>query len=422
MFILYDLIFLIITIVYLPIYLLRGKFHHGFLSRLGFMPRGLKLSQPIWVHTVSVGEAQAIKGLVEELRNAYPGKQFVFSTVTQTGNQIVKGIAKEGDFITYLPLDFSFIVSRVMKQINPSLFIIAETEIWPNLIRCLYKRKTPVVVVNGRISDASFSGYLTIKFLIRPILRKITFFCAQSSLDAQRLMRLGLTQAKIAVTGNMKFDQKAQTYNFDAAHLALGEKEQLLVCGSTHYPEEEIILEAYKEILEEFSGLKLLIAPRHPERAPEIETIISRSGFRPVRISGLSAECKHCIPRPVFILDTIGQLVNFYALADVVFIGGSLIKKGGHNILEPAVLGKPILFGPYMFNFRDISELFLENNAAIMVQDRAGLKNKLLSLLKSPAEMASLGKRAKELMRQNEGATLRSAQYIRKIIAREAPL
>jgi len=417
MFIFYNLIFLLFAIMYLPVYILRRKFHRGFLLRLGFLPKDLAQDRPIWVHAVSVGEVMAVRGLIEELRNVYPGKKFVISTVTPTGNKIAHSIAKMGDFVTYLPLDLGFIVRSVIDRINPSIFIIAETEIWPNLISYLYRKNIPIITVNGRISDRSFKGYLIIKLLLKAILEKITLFCVQTERDAKRLIFLGVLEDKIKITGNMKFDIKDYT-GFKKDHidyrskLKLDSGDRLFVAGSTHPGEEETILEVYKRIQIDFPNLKLLIAPRHPERAKDITQIVSRFGFRAVFISALSSECSTCIAKPVFILDAVGELISFYNIADIVFVGGSLIKKGGHNILEPASLAKPILFGPYMFNFRDIADLFLSNRAAKMVFNQEELKTNIVDLLNNPSEAIELGQRALQLILANQGATKRNVEYI----------
>jgi 3-deoxy-D-manno-octulosonic-acid transferase len=437
MFILYDLIFLIVSIFYLPVYLLKKKFHSGFLLRLGRLPKNLSLDEPIWVHAVSVGEAMAIKSLTEELRRAYPNKRFVISTVTVTGNKIAKAIIKEGDFLTYLPLDFSFIVRSVLARIKPSIFIIAETEIWPNIIWHLYRRNVPIIIVNGRVSDKSFRGYSAIKFLLKPILRKIAIFCVQTENDARRFLRLGLFKDKIQITGNMKFDATDYTdkrntdytpacrqagilekdYTDYKIKLGLTANEKIFVAGSTHHGEEELILAVYKELRTDFPNLRLLIVPRHPERSKDIGEIVSRFGFHSVYVSSLSSGCPSCMPRAVFILDTIGELIPFYAIADIVFVGGSLVKKGGHNILEPAGLSKPIIFGPYMFNFRDIADLFLSNRAAIKVYSPQDLKANIAALLNNPSEALTLGQRALQLILQNQGATKRNAELIIKAVA-----
>ncbi|MBI4982578.1 MAG: 3-deoxy-D-manno-octulosonic acid transferase [Candidatus Omnitrophica bacterium] len=376
MIIIYNFIALVIFLIYFPVYLLRRKFHSGLWQRLGVLPKRLNLGKPIWIHAVSVGEAAACRGLVDGLRKIYPEKKFVISTVTTTGNKIAHTIAQPGDFVCYLPLDFSFIVKKIITRVNPSLFIIAETEIWPNLITCLWKKGIPVVVVNARISDGSFRGYFMLRAFLKPILKKISLFCAQTQVDVDRLMTIGAEVDKIKVTGNMKFDLSRREYsekdcNNFKEKLAITVKEKLLVAGSTHPGEEKIILEAYKSLLEDLPGLRLLIAPRHPERAQEVSVLIKDSGFEPLRTSLLnpSNPSNSRNPTTIFVLDTIGELLNYYAIADIVFVGGSLIKKGGHNILEPASLAKPIIFGQYMFNFRDTAKLFLKNSAAIQVNN-----------------------------------------------------
>lgn len=382
--------------------------------RLGFLRKAPALNNPIWIHAVSVGEAMAVKGLLEEIKNAYPGRKLIISTITETGNKIAASIAKEGDFVTYLPLDFSFIVKSVIDRMKPAFFIIAETELWPNLILYLYKKKIPVVLVNGRISDKSFRGYSCVRFLLRPVLEKVSLFCVQTDRDAQRFMRLGVSRDKIHVTGNMKFD--AVTYAQYNPDLKPGPKERFLVAGSTHPGEEGIILEAYRQLCKEFSQLRLIIAPRHPERAAEVENIVVESGFKPVRISTLKNPAERPeSAAPVFILDTVGELMSYYAIADIVFIGGSLIKKGGHNILEPASLSKAILFGPHMFNFRDITELFLDKKAAISVRNQEELTKNIGYLLNDPGKIIQLGQLAYELVLKNQGATKRNLGLIRRL-------
>jgi 3-deoxy-D-manno-octulosonic-acid transferase len=404
--------------------LFKGKFHNGFLSRLGFLPDNLNLDRPIWIHAVSVGEAVSIKRLVSELKKIYPQKKLVISTVTATGNKIARGLINDGDLLTYLPLDFSFIVKKVIKKINPCLFIIAETEIWPNLINCLYKQKIPVITVNGRISDSSYSGYRAIKFLIRPILRKVNKFCVQSDTDALRLNTLGVARENIQVTGNVKFDiDLGLQPEIEGGSLArrsklwLGPDDKLWVCGSTHPGEEEIIMKAYRELLISFPKLKLLLAPRHPERSRDIAKLVSGNSFMPVFISGISGSCPTCINNPVFILDLMGELLNFYSAADIVFVGGSLVATGGHNLLEPASRKKPVIFGPHMFNFRDITKLFLEKKAGIMAADSRELVNKAKEILSSNLLAKQLVERAYELIVNNRGATKKNIEAIKELIS-----
>ena len=417
----YDFIFLIIAIAYLPIYLFRRKFHPEFWQRLGFLPQGLKPGRPIWIHAVSVGEVVAARPLFARLKKSYPDKQFVISTVTPTGNRIAKSMAGEGDLVTFLPLDFSFIVKRVINEINPSLFIIVETEIWPNLILALQKKNVPIVSLNVRISDRSFRGYRRIKWLLQPVLNKISLFCAQTARDAERLARLGVSSDKVKVTGNMKFDLNDYTdYKNDCTDyrlkLGLNSGERLWVAGSTHPGEEEILLGVYKELRAEFTELRLLLAPRHAERSRAIADIVLRFGFRAMLVSGLPGNCPACSSGAVFILDRLGELASFYNAADIVFVGGSLVKKGGHNILEPAAAGKPVVFGPQMFNFRDIAELFLKNDAALMAADAEELKGKISLLLGNPVLAAGLASRASGVILENRGATQRNLELLREFV------
>ncbi|MBU4346398.1 MAG: 3-deoxy-D-manno-octulosonic acid transferase [Candidatus Omnitrophica bacterium] len=415
MFIVYDLIYLILAVIYLPVFLFKKKIHRGFQMRLGILPPDLGLDRPIWLHAVSVGEVMAIRGLLEKLRVIYPNRKFVISTVTPTGNKVARDMAEDNGFITYLPLDLSFIVRRVIDRINPSIFIIAETELWLNTIAYLHRKKIPVIVVNGRISDRSFGGYRRIKFLFKSLLNKIDLFCVQTDSDAQRLISLGVLEDKIRITGNMKFDNADYTDKYNAL-LKLGGEGKLWVAGSTHAGEEEIILSVYKKLLSAFSDLRLLIAPRHPERVGQVEKLIIQYNFQPIRVSQLHLTPNTDNLKPIFILDTIGQLLSFYALSDIVFVGGSLVKKGGHNILEPAGIGKPILFGPYMFNFRDIADLFLRAKAAMLVRNQQDLEAGIRYLLNNPARMVELSQQAKELILQNQGATNRNVNLIRECL------
>lgn len=431
MVIIYDLLFLLFTIIYLPIYLFKGKFHKGFLTRLGVgLPQDLAIRRPIWIHAVSLGEAIAVRGFIEKIGEFYPEKRLVISTVTPTGNKIARDIAKGLDLVTYLPLDFSFVVKKVIKKINPCLFIIAETEIWPNLICCLHEKNIPVAVINARISDKSFKGYTAVKLFVKQILGKVDLFCAQTEQDAKRLIFLGAFKDKVKVSGNLKFDKTKYTVSQEdfmelKQKLGLRQLDKLLVAGSTHEGEEEIILSSYKELLRDFPDLKLLIAPRHPERANEIEKVAVKNNFSPMRVSQLAGSPVSQLNRQtgklgnrqtIFILDTVGQLMHFYAVGDIIFVGGSLIKKGGHNILEPASLGKPVIFGPYMFNFRDIADLFINAKACIFIHDKEELSAAVKDLLTNPHKMEELGKNGRNIIAQNQGATARTFEHIKRFL------
>jgi len=420
---LYDLFFAIFMILALPVYLLRRKLHRGLLMRLGIFPKeireGLKGEGHIWIHAVSVGEVNAVFNLVNKFHEESPGQAIVISTVTPTGNRLARSLSGKNDLVIYLPFDLSFITDRFVRRIKPSLFITTETELWPNLITSLRKNKVPIFLVNGRISLGSFRGYRLAKFFLKNIFASIKLFCMQSEGDAKRIIVLGASSEAVRITGNMKFDMEAAPANPPGAgeDFALKLKsvlmptEQLLLAGSTHSGEEEIILKVYQRLLRQFTHLKLLLAPRHVERAGEIEKICQNFDFNGVRLSGPAESLKG--EDKVFILDSIGQLKRLYSLAAIVFVGGSLVKKGGHNIIEPAFFGKPIIVGHYMFNFKDITRAFLNDNGVIMVSDETEFMEELRLLLLSSTKRDSLGQRALGVISKNKGATIETFKLIK---------
>jgi 3-deoxy-D-manno-octulosonic-acid transferase len=430
MILLYDFIFIVFVIFSLPVYLFRGKFHSGLLLRLGIIPREMKerLTQGknIWVHAVSVGEANAVSGLVEKLRRQFPGEKIVISTVTSTGNRLVRSLAGSDDTVIYLPLDLSFITDRFVALINPALFITTETELWPNLITSLSRRNVPIVLVNGRISLGSFRGYRLVEYFMRRILGHIKLFCMQSEGDGRRIIALGADPAKVKITGNMKFDMSLSSPEAPDKNNAgpdyarelqsvLGKDFQLLVAGSTHSGEEEIILRIYGELLSQFSHLRLLIAPRHIERACAVEKMVEGSGLSALRLSRLAGN-RAGAQDNVFILDTIGQLKSLYEMATIVFVGGSLVKKGGHNIIEPAFFGKPVIVGPYMFNFKDITKAFLDENAVIKVADEMEFLEEIRILLLSQSQRETMGRLCQRVIKDNRGATDLTLGLIKKAV------
>ena len=447
--IIYDLIFLVFAIFYIPVFLFRKRKRRGLGLRLGLYPKGLAqgLKGPgenIWIHAVSVGEVMAVSSLFAGLRDRYPGSRLVITTVTETGNAIARKLASQQDIVLFLPFDISFIVGKVISYIKPALLIITETELWPNLIRGAHNNKIPILLVNGRISDKSFRGYRVIRFMLRPVLRKITLFLMQTEADRDRIVSLGADISKVKVAGNVKFDNNLsltiseQEKRDISSGLNLKEGERLFVCGSTHPGEEEIIISSYLKLKNRYKDLRLLIAPRHIERAAEVENIVKEHGLAPVRISQLKSSTIYDIQRAaarisaaklasaaekvrrhttyeIFILDAIGQLKNFYSIADVVFIGGSLVKKGGQNMIEPAAFARPILFGPHTFNFRDIVSAFLREEAAIVVKDEGALEKTVSMLLEDPAWCRRLGHNAKQLVEANKGASEKTLAAINRI-------
>lgn len=410
----YDLIFLLFSIIYLPYLLVKSKAHKDFIQRFGILPEHLKgdRKDAVWVHAVSVGEVKATESFIRYLKESLPGQRVILSTTTKTGFEAAKKIFGDSVPRFYFPLDFHFIVEKTINFINPLLFILFETEIWPNLIISLSNRGVPVLLVNGRVSDKSFRRYMLIKPLFAAILKKIDRFLMQTKEDARRIKEIGAPAERVKVYGNVKYDAveglriEDKGLKFNRESLGIRKNEDLIICGSTHKGEEEILLGVYKELLQDFNNLRLLIAPRHIDRSDDIEKLCNKFSFTCVRLSKLKTYNLKLITnqKPILILDTIGQLSEFYSIADIVFMGGSLIKRGGHNIIEPARFGKAVLFGPYMNNFRDMANRFLSKGASVMVKDRHRLKEAIRSLLKDKTRIADMGEKAAFLIEQNKGA------------------
>lgn len=422
---LYDIVFFIFSVFYLPTLLFKGKLHRDFLERFGIYDKN-KLARlqsdkkKIWIQAVSVGEVALCKSLIPQLQKKYEGYEIVLSTITKAGNDLAKKIYAESAAIIYFPIDFSFVASKVVNIIKPKLFIMVETEVWPNVLKALSDKRVPSILINGRISDSSFGKYRLAKQFLKNILNKINLFAMQSRRYADRITALGAPPDKVKVTGNMKFDAglttKPDRVETIRESLELKGGEELFVAGSTHKGEDEILIEVFQKLTGEFPHLRLLIAPRHIERSGEIERLARQFGFEPVRISFLKLKTYNLQLKTIFILDTIGQLNDVYSVAALVFIGGSLVRHGGHNPIEPAMFEKPILFGPHMFNFRNIADIFLKNNAAVQVLDKKDLYDRCKVLLQDKNEKIRLGQNAKRTVLENRGATERNLKMITEIL------
>ncbi len=422
---LYDIGFLIFSIIYLPALIFKGKLHRDFPERFGRYDLAKKRAllsgrDRIWIQAVSVGEVAVCRSLMPLLKENFPTHDIVISTVTKAGNDLAKRLFSKDAIIIYFPLDFSFTVRRAVKYIRPSIYIMVETEIWPNLLAELSADSIPSVMINGRISDRSIGKYRLARHFLKSVLSKISAFCMQDTIDAERVISLGAPPDRVKVTGNMKFDSPAsaniETQVAVRRSLGLGEEDLILVAGSTHEGEEEALIVAFKELMLEFPKLKLLIAPRHIDRVSGIEKAISRSGLGSARISKLNETRDAKNERRILILDTIGHLNEAYSVATAVFVGGSLVGHGGQNPLEPAVLGKAMLFGPHMFNFKYITKVLLKEDAALQVADKDGLVKNLKMLLKDPAKRSSLGNNAKKTIEDNRGATNKNLKIISEIL------
>lgn len=422
-FFLYDIILFLAAFVYLPFYAARGRVHAEILTRLGIfkkdfvrLPEGADV---VWLHAVSVGEARAAESLLKLVRAEWPKKRIVVSTVTPTGQAIVKGFLEEGEAVFYAPLDLSCVVRRFLDVLKPNLLIIMETEIWPNLIRLAKRRGTKIAVVNGRISDRSFRGYQRIRAFFEPVLRQVDLFCMQTQDAKERLVRLGVAADRIKLTGNIKFDISCVAKESaglrrlrDACRGCL-----VLVGGSTHDNEEEMLVEIYRSCVKDFSNLRLLIAPRHVERTDKIRRMVRYQGLDPVHFSRLSGG-EPLSAAQVLLVDTVGDLSSLYRFCDIAFVGGSLVKKGGHNPIEPALFAKPVLFGRYMDNFKEIRDIFVRENAALEVDTPQRLEYEFRRLLASPGLREEYGGRGRQLLEKNKGASRRTFAALCEAAAR----
>ncbi len=410
----FDIVFFIYAVLYFPILVLRGKWHDGFGVRLGHIPEDVRerlaLSKNIWVHAVSVGEVVAVEGIIKGLKIAYPSCRIVLTVTTRSGHELALKKYQNMAEVLWSPLDLSGVVRAFVKAIKPVFYVAAETELWPNLFAELAKGNTPVFVLNGRISDAAYPKYRLVRKFFHSLLHQVSFFCMQSPLDVERIIGLGAPQERVVCSGNVKFDNVFDAKEVAPSFFGLKDEEMIFVAGSTHPGEEELMLGAYKTLRQQFSLLRLVLAPRHPERSREVADSVKTFGYVPVffsaRREGLLAD------NEVLVIDVIGQMMPLYSVATGVFVGKSLTRKGGHNIIEPAIFGKPIMIGPYMDNFKDIAALFLKNDAVVQVADAGALTLTLRELLADPVKRAAVGGRARAVVEQNRGATQRMINVI----------
>ncbi|HKW16235.1 MAG TPA: 3-deoxy-D-manno-octulosonic acid transferase [Terriglobales bacterium] len=383
-----------------------GKYRRGLTERLGFVPRTIVQSAKpcIWIHAVSVGEVLAVSEVVRRLQNEFPAHRVVISTTTDTGQKLAKG--RFGDEnVFYFPFDFQFCVTPYLKALHPELIVIAETEFWPNFLRAAKLHGAQIVVINARISDRSLPGYRRWRSILSRVLRNIDLFLAQTPEDAHRLNEIGAPDDRVFVAGNLKFDVPAPIappiVNQLRTTFADSNADPILVCGSTVEGEEPLLLNAFKDVLPRFAAAVMILAPRHPERFAPVAELIEKSKLKFWKRSTWNNQP---LTGGVFLVDSIGELASLYALADIAFVGGSLVARGGHSILEPARHGVAILVGPHTENFRDIVELF-RRNEAVRIVTADDLSRTLLELLANDDDRFALGRRALQTLQSQSGAT-----------------
>lgn len=418
---LYSILFSLGLVLMAPYYIWR---HRGrkelaaWRERLGKLPANFRqqASGAIWIHAVSVGETLAVAGLVRQLLDRYPDRKIFLSSVTAAGREAAEKTLPRVAGQFYLPFDWKWAVGRVLRQIRPSVLVIVETELWPNLLKTAREFGCRTILVNARISDRSFPGYRLGRPFMRRVLENISRICAQTATDAERFKALGAHPDRVAVTGNLKFDAKAPEFgNFGMKMrntLAGENRSPIIVAGSTMRGEEPLVLEAWQSIRQKCPRALMVLAPRHPARFDEVAALLQARQVNAVRRTHLPENDEEIRRRvsqaEILLLDTIGELAEIVGLADIVFIGGSLVATGGHNIVEPAFWGKPILFGPHMHNFRDVASLFLSAGGAMQVDGSHQLAGAVLGLLDRPADARRMGERAKEVITQQSGAVART--------------
>lgn len=400
-----------------------GKYRAGLRERLGFVPRRLREAAggpTAWIHAVSVGEVLAVSHMVGELKVRLPGYRIVVSTVTATGQQLARQRFGEDD-VFYLPLDLPFAVRAYFKVLKPKLLVLAESEFWPNLLHEARQSGAAVAVVNARVSDRSLPRYQRVRRLLDQVLRDVDIFLAQSEEDARRLVAIGARPERVRVGGNLKFEVKTPGTSTIADAFAVAVQRErfgpVLVAGSTLEGEEAVLLACFRAVMQLYPSTVMVLAPRHPERFANVASILAASGLHWQRRSQWDGQPLDA--GGVFLLDTIGELAGLYRFADVAFVGGSLVAGGGHNVLEAAQFGVPILVGPHTENFRDIIQIF-QQAQALRVVTAESLTSTVLALLNDSVEREGLGQRARKVMQMQQGATERTVEALVSLVGVES--
>lgn len=425
----YNIVFHIGFLFMLPVFLFRmlylNKYRAGLFQRFGIYPKDIKqklrAGKTIWIHSVSVGEVIAAQPLIALLKSRYPGSNFVISTTTNTGNQVARKYAGGKDVVIYYPVDFPWAVKKAVKAVNPELFVMLETELWPNMIKTLGVNKVPVFLVNGRVSDNSYRWYKKAAPVLKIVFKYISAFIMQTESDSERIIRLGAAPQKVSYAGSLKYESAmgdepgADEIMEMASDLGIQVSDTIIIGGSTHEREEEMLIKAFGKVKKECVSVKLILAPRHPERFNKVISLVEESGFiysTRKKIKEFNSEERK--KREIIVLDTIGELKKIYNLGNIVFVGKSMFGRGGQNILEPAAAGKTIITGPHMENFRDIMTQFINANACIVANNEIEFEEKLISLCRDKAMSKEFGRRAKNLVIANCGAASRIADKINK--------
>ena len=425
---LYNLVALLLVVLALPVFVFRTFHEAGFAERLrqsfGFLPedalRPVAQKNCIWLHAASVGEIVAASPIVKEFRHELPEYPILVSVVTASGYAMAKRIIKDADSIIYFPLDLPWLSTWVVGKIMPLVFLPVETELWPNFLKAARSYHIPVMMVNGRISDKSVKRYHYLRGILSDMIGTVVKFCMQSKIDAKYIIELGADPSRVIVTGNTKFDQTYTDVSETEKQqlldeMGLSEHHPILLAGSTHKGEEEIIFAAFKAVKAQFADARLVLAPRDTMRADEV--IHLATGFELTAKRRTILQEQSGTGHEIVILDTIGELGKVYSIGDIIFVGGSLIPHGGHNILEPAAHGKPILIGPHMHNFKDTYALFSARNACLTITDANQLTEKVLEILNNDSLRQAMASETLAIIKENRGAAHASALHLKDLLA-----
>lgn len=397
----------------------RGIKYHGYFARwrerFGFFPDP-HFEGSIWIHAVSLGEVNAALPLIEALMRRYADSRFVITTFTPTGSERVRHLFGDRVFHVYVPYDLTSAVKRFLDRVKPRLAVVMETEIWPNLFITCAERRIPIVIANARLSERSLRGYWPIQPLARRAIRCATVVAAQSTSDYERLIALGAEKTHVVIVGNLKFDlaiPDGVAARGTAFREAAGRERPVWIAASTHEGEEMAVFKAHAEVLRRFPDALLLIAPRHPERFKPVAAACRAYGFNTRTRSDEGGADPAC---QCFVVDSMGELLDFYAAADVAFVGGSLVPIGGHNLLEPAALGRPVIVGPQTFNSAEVTENLIAAGAVLRIADAEALGPAVVRLLSRDVERRSMGAAASAVMARERGAVARTMALVERVI------
>jgi 3-deoxy-D-manno-octulosonic-acid transferase len=431
--IIFDSIYLTASVLGAPYMLFKmltsERHRSGLYQRFGIVSERTSKKPGIWIHGASVGEVITAKNIIEKIDREFPEWETFISTSTNTGYSVAKQNFS-GKPIFYFPVDLSWITRKVLRRIRPSCIILIELEIWPNFLVSVYKENIPLIIVNGRISNKSFKAYRIISRIsgafYNSLTNKMNTYCARTELDAQRFRDLGISGEQVFVTGTMKYDNIPTHINENSKNeladlFRIKDNDLVLIGGSTHEGEEEILLRIFERLSKTYPNLRLIIAPRHIERTRDVSRLIEKKGFAPVLKTSVDSSnySWQNSKKEIILIDTVGDLEKIYALSDYVFVGKSLVPSGGQNMMEPAGLGKPVIFGPHVFNFKEEVDMLLGNEAAKMVETQDELCGTIEFFIKNPEAAKEMGLRAQEVVSEKRGATEKNMDIIREILKRK---